>query len=265
MAKKTRKKKTKKKNTGLLRWALALGLTVLVLLIVVALGERILSQTAKNPYGPEDFTYENGYLTCKTTESELGIDVSRYQGEIDWQQVRAAGIEFVFVRVGYRSAKDGSLNEDIRARENLRGAKEAGLKIGAYFFSQAVSAEEAREEAEFALSIVKDYEIDLPLVYDWEYVNEEARTSEMISETMMACIHSFCDVVEAAGYEKMVYFNRDLARRLLAMEELTEYKIWFAMYEDYPDAPCKPDYWQYTNEGSVPGIEGNVDINLFLP
>lgn len=254
----------KKKSPSLFRWVLAGTVTLLVLLGLAVGWKWVLSQPEKNPYGPEDFQYENGYLTCLSTESVLGIDVSRYQGQIDWQQVREAGVEFVFVRVGYRNSKDGLLYEDERAKENLQGAQEAGLQVGAYFFSQAISAQEAREEAEFAISLLKEHEISLPVVFDWEYFGADARTNGMTKDVMTACIHSFCGAVEEAGYEPMVYFNRDVADRLLDMQELTDYQIWFAMYDSYPNAPCKPDYWQYTDQGRVPGIEGDVDLNLFL-
>ena len=123
--------------------------------------------------------------------------------------------------------------------------------------------EEAQAEAEFAVTILKDFAIDLPVAYDWETVSGE--TYKMTPENMTACIRGFCSVIEKAGYKSMVYFNKDHANRLLNVEELAGYRIWFAMYDTYPDAPCKPDYWQYTNQGSVPGIQGNVDINIYLP
>lgn len=232
--------------------------------LLVFLGYIALSFPEENPYTAQDFVYENGYLTCKTAKSALGIDVSRYQGEIDWRQVRDAGVEFVFIRLGYRSSKDGQLYEDLHAKENLQGALDAGLKVGGYLFSQAMSEQEAREEAEFAISIVKDYEINLPLVFDWETVDTNVKTRTMHKELMTKCIHSFCKAVEKAGYESMVYFNRDFSRKYVDVWELRNYQIWFAMYEAYPDAPFKPDYWQYTNKGTVPGIEGNVDLNLWF-
>lgn len=258
------RKNVNKEKHSLLRWILALVGALLVLLGFAAGWKWVLSQPERNPYTAEDFVFENGYLTCLTTESTLGIDVSQYQGEIDWHQVRQAGIEFAFIRLGYRSARDGRLYEDKQARKNLQMALDAGLKVGGYVFSQAMTEEEARQEAQLAIQMVKDYPITLPVAFDWEYVDINSRTDAMTPEQMTACIHSFCKAVEMEGYESMVYFNRDLANQLLDMGELTQYQIWFAMYDTYPDAPCKPDYWQYTNQGTVPGIEGNVDLNLFL-
>jgi GH25 family lysozyme M1 (1,4-beta-N-acetylmuramidase) len=254
--------KAKKKNAG--SWLLIrMLLVILVFLICFAvIWTWTLSQPKPNPFTSENFDYVNGYLTCKTEKSALGIDVSRYQGEVDWQKVREAGVEFAFIRLGYRSSEDGELSEDVMARKNLQGALAAGLEVGGYVFSQAMTPEEAKEEAVLAVSVVKDYEITLPLTFDWEFVEENRRTDTMTKELLTQCIHSFCGEVKKAGYEPMVYFNRDLSQRLVDIYELTNYQIWFAMYDSYPDAPCKPDYWQYTNQGKIPGIEGNVDLNL---
>ena len=264
MATKRRKKRKKQKTYPLLGMLLALLLLVALPLVLMKLGERQLLPYI-NPYRAEDFTLENGYMTCLTTDSALGIDVSYYQGQIDWQQVREVGVEFAFVRLGYRRASDGVLGEDEMAKLNLQGASEAGIKVGAYFFSQAVTPEEAREEAELALQILGDYELDLPLAYDWETVEGSARTETMTRQTLTDCVDTFCSVIEKAGYETMVYFNRDLSKTLLDIRQLQGRPVWFAMYDTYPDAPCKPDYWQYTDKGTVPGIEGYVDLNLYLP
>ena len=250
--------------------ALARGLMALLLLTVIPLLLIVLSNKGDllpdiNPYRPEDFVSENGFMTCLSTESVPGIDVSYYQGEIDWQQVREAGIEFAFVRLGYRRSGDGVLGEDEMARKNLREAADAGLKVGAYFFSQAITAEEAREEAEFALSILGECSLDLPLAYDWETVEGSVRTANMTRQTLTDCVEAFCSEVEKAGYDSLVYFNRDLSKTLLDVRKLGDRSVWFAMYDTYPDAPCKPDYWQYTDQGVVPGIEGPVDLNIYLP
>ncbi len=259
------KKQKKQTNLPLLQLVASLVLLAVVPLGLIFLMDRQPEFPSINPYRPEDFVSENGFMTCLTTQSVPGIDVSCYQGKIDWEQVRQAGIEFAFVRVGYRRAATGTLGEDEMARKNLREAKEAGLKVGAYFFSQGTSLQEAREEAEFALGILKGIRLDLPLAYDWETVEGGSRTDEMTEEILTKCVKAFCDTVEGAGYESMVYFNRDLSRTLLDVRELGGIPVWFAMYHTYPDAPCKPDYWQYTDQGEVPGIEGYVDLNLYLP
>ncbi len=218
----------------------------------------------ENPYTPTDFVMENGYLTCTAGESVLGIDVSEFQLDIDWEQVKNAGVEFVFIRVGWRGTESGSLNADKRAQEYYRGAKAAGLQVGAYFFSQAVNVIEAREEANFALSVIEDWELDLPLVYDWEYAGEEARTANVDRRTLTDCTKAFCRQVEFAGYRPMVYFNASQALHMLHMEELTEFDFWLAQYLPGLDFRYRVDCWQYTGQGSVPGISVPVDINLWL-
>lgn len=267
----------KKKSKELLRGLQVLiAVAVVVLLVAVSLpspvntGEENLPEPTlppppANPYGPEDFVYENGYLKCTAGTSVLGIDVSSYQGQVDWQQVKEAGVEFVMIRVGYRGYKTPKIHEDPYAQTNYEGAKAAGLKVGAYFFSQAVHKFEAKTEAEFMLRAVADWELDLPLVYDWEYVSEEARTGNMDARTVTDCTLMFCRVIEQAGYEPMVYFNTHQARKHLYLPELTDYPFWLAMYTDQMTYDYKVTMWQYTNQGKVPGIAGDVDLNLWFP
>ena len=195
MAKKRRKKSRKKQNQPLYWLIVALALALLALLLVNRLGKGEMVLPQINPYRAEDFVSENGRITCLTGESLQGIDVSYYQGQIDWQQVREAGVEFAFVRLGYRRASDGVLGEEEMAKLNLQGASEAGIKVGAYFFSQAVTSEEAREEAELALEILGDYELDLPLAYDWETVEGSASTKTMTRQILTECMDAFCSVI----------------------------------------------------------------------
>lgn len=212
-------------------------------------------------YAPWDFQEENGYLTCLGAQTALGIDVSHHQQQIDWAQVKAAGIEFVMVRLGYRGLEDGGLNPDRYAAENLAGARAAGLRVGAYFYSQATTAQEALEEADYALALLGDFRLDLPLAFDWEI---EARTEAVDIQTATDCALAFCGAVEAAGYDAMIYFNSYQARERLELSRLTAYPWWLAMYDHSADFPCRFDVWQYTSTGAVPGIAGNVDINVML-
>lgn len=218
-----------------------------------------------NPYAPEDFSYdEKGYLRCTAGEHMLGIDVSEQQRQVDWQAVAEAGMEFAFVRIGYRGYTEGGVYPDAYALENLKAARAAGLKVGAYFYSQAVSVEEAQQEAAFCLNLLGNIKLDLPLVFDWEYVSAEARTGAMDKATLTEATQAFCEAVEQGGYEAMVYANWHLAQELLDRKQLQQYRFWLAMYDDVMDYPYQVDAWQYTQEGSVPGIEGAVDINLWL-
>ena len=217
-----------------------------------------------NLYSAEDFAYEDGYLRCTAGDYALGIDVSSHQQEVDWTQVAGAGMEFAFVRIGYRGYSEGKLHTDEYAAENLTQAKAAGLQVGAYFYSQAINVEEAAREAALCVEFLKDHPLDLPLVYDWEYVSQEARTGAMDCATLTQCALTFCRAVEEAGYEAMIYANPDIAGSLYDLKALQDYRFWLALYSDTMDYPYKMDFWQYTDQGSVPGVEGNVDINLMF-
>lgn len=218
-----------------------------------------------NPYGPEDFTYDGDYLTCTAGEATLGVDVSEHQGEIDWEQVAQAGMEFAFVRIGYRGYTSGGIYEDAYAAQNLTAAREAGLRVGVYFYSQATNEAEAALEAAFCIKFLRDHSIDLPVVYDWEYVSSDARTGGMDSATLTACAATFCDAMEDAGYESMIYFNPHLSETLLDLTQLLDYPFWLALYSDQMTYPYRVELWQYTDQGTVPGISGAADVNLWLP
>ena len=220
-----------------------------------------------NPYGKLDFQYNrNNYLYSLKTDSYPGIDVSAFQGKIDWEQVRDSGIEFAIIRLGYRGyGKSGKLVEDEYAQDNLKGATEAGLPIGAYFFSQALSIKEADEEIKFMLEILGDYTLEMPIILDWEIPTETARTANMDGRTLTDIQLHFCSVMEEKGYQPMVYFNWYMSSRLLNLHELEAYPFWLALYQDRMTYPYRVEMWQYTDRGRVPGIEGNVDLNIYIP
>ncbi len=268
-----------KTNRKLWLWA-GLGIGVLLLgflSVLLLLGNRTaapepptettqatLPAPEKSIFSPEEFAYEGDYLTCLSGESVLGIDVSSHQKQIDWAQVKAAGVEFVMIRAAYRGSIEGALSEDPYAQANYEGAKAAGLKVGAYIFTQGISVEEAREDARYILSITEGWELDLPLVYDWELIDERYRNSGVDARLLTDMALAFCRAVEDSGQEAMVYFNPEQSRTLLYLEELTDYGFWLAMYSDQMNYPYKVDMWQYSCTGTVAGIEGNVDINLLF-
>lgn len=258
---------------GLLALATAFVMMI-VLMISLSVNRPVTSEpettapptVPPSPFLPSDFTYnEDGYLTCSTGTAVLGIDVSEHQNDIDWEQVKAAGVDFVMIRIGWRGQTQGKLTEDTMAQINYAGAKAAGLKIGAYFFSQAITEQEAIAEAEFILHRIRDWEVDMPLVFDWEYVGEDARTSDMDPRRLTDCSIAFCETVALAGYEPMIYFNVYQSEHLLYLEELTQYPFWLAMYTDEMDYPYAVDMWQYSCTGQVAGIETDVDLNLWFP
>ena len=218
-----------------------------------------------NPYGPGDFALRDGRMVCLKGEARAAIDVSVHQGEIDWQAVKESGVEAVMIRAGYRGYQTGLLHPDDRAEENYRGAKAAGLKVGAYFFSQAVTVEEAKEEAEFFLNLIRDWELDLWAAYDWETMGENARTYGMEKKTLTACTRAFLDTVALEELRPMVYFNVYQGDALLELEELAGYDFWLAMYREEMDYPYRLAMWQYSSQGEVPGIPGRVDLNLLFP
>ena len=222
-----------------------------------------------NPYGPEDFALADGYLTCLADESWLGIDVSEHQGVIDWETVATTPVRFAMVRMAFRGwGSEGKIQADEYGMTNLIGARDAGLQVGVYFFSQAISVEEAIEEAHFLLALLDGRPLDLPVVFDWETVSsEDARTAKMDKTTLNACAQAFCREIEEAGYEAMVYFNLDLARRMLRLIDLQEagYDFWLALYREDLRSAYRVRMWQYTDSGTVAGIKGKVDLNLYFP
>ena len=226
--------------------------------------EATLPPPEANPIGLGDFYMDGDYLSCLYTPSVLGIDVSFWQDTVDWGKVKEAGVEFAMIRAGCRYSESGNLDVDDFAQTNYQGAKDAGIQVGVYFFSQATSVEEAVAEADYLLDIIKDWQVDMPVVFDWE-IDPEGRTAKVDGRTLTDCTKAFCDRVKTAGYTPMVYFSKSQSLDTLYLAELTDYKFWLAHYDTVLNYPYKIDMWQYTETGSVPGISGNVDINLYFP
>ena len=199
--------------------------------------------------------------------SKMGIDVSEFQGgDIDWKQVKDSGIEFVIVRIGYRAyGESGELVKDDMFEQNIEGALDAGLEAGVYFFSQAITPGEAVEEAEFVLDLIRPYKITGPVVYDTEEIKgDTARTDGNTRQEFTNYCKVFCDTVEHAGYDSMIYANMKWMAFTLDMEELTDYDFWYADYHELPQNPYDYAIWQYSETGAVPGINANVDLNIWF-
>lgn len=208
------------------------------------------------------------YYNDPAYRTALGIDVSSYQEDVDWQQVAAAGYEFAFIRIGYRGyGTEGTLNLDKYFQQNLTGAKAAGLKVGAYFFSQAISTAEAMEEALFVLQALNGQSLDYPLVYDWETISASGARTKGLSNTVLTdCAITFCTAVAQSGYIPMIYYNRPVGYQHYQLDRLTAYDVWFAQYADKPSMYYNYRIWQYSDSGSVPGVKGKVDMNIaFVP
>lgn len=202
-------------------------------------------------YGEKEFGYR------------FGIDVSYYQKKIDWEKVAADGVEFAIIRLGYRGWSDGALYVDTCFVENIKGAQAAGIDVGVYFFSQAVNEMEAKEEAEYVLSKLKGYDLQMPVAYDVESTDDEDGRMDNISTLQRSKNAAvFCKVIEDAGYDAMIYCNMYYEAYMLDLEMLSGFPIWYADYNRYPQTPYHFDIWQYTSRGKVDGIDGNVDLNI---
>lgn len=221
-------------------------------------------------FSEEDFEInDKGFLEYvgddSTVESRVGIDVSRFQGAIEWDKVADAGVEFAIIRVGFRGSTEGKLIIDDYFIDNIEGATENGIDVGVYFYSQAITPDEALEEAQVLLDQIEPYDIKYPVVIDVEYADSDtARTSDMSSDEYEAAVEAFCGAVKKAGYKPMVYGNVTSFTLLMDAADVDDFDIWIAYYGTPLYYPYHFDIWQYSKSGSVPGIEGEVDLNICI-
>ena len=196
--------------------------------------------------------------------ARFGIDVSKWNKEIDWHKVAAAGVEFAIIRVGYRGWTSGSLVEDPYFQRNIRGATDAGIDVGIYFFTQAINAVEAVEEASMALALTADYQLDFPIFIDSEGTGTggKGRADHLSVETRTETVKAFIETVQSAGRHGGLYSARYWLYNQLDMTQLDRYILWLAEYRDVPLYTGYYQMWQYSSKGSIDGIEGNVDLNL---
>lgn len=207
-------------------------------------------------------------------DTRFGIDVSAYQNRasenetIDWHAVAADGVDFVMVRIGLRGTSSGAIHADAYYEENIRGAMEAGIQTGVYFFAQAITVEEAIEEAKFVLELLEGLEIDGPVAYDWEMHDSSYRVYGTAPEMATACAVAFCETVEAAGYTPMVYAGQYVSYVKYDQGAISPYLFWYPEYKSEKSEKLVPtiyyqmDYWQYTSSCTVAGIGGKVDANI---
>lgn len=205
------------------------------------------------------------YIGKEDIVSYKTIDVSKFQGKIDWEKVKADGVDYAFIRLGLRGYGSGALVEDEYFKENIEGAKKAGIKVGVYMFSEAVNEEEAREEAQFVLERIKDYDIDLPVVLDVEEIaGEEGRNEALSKEELTEVCRIFFEEISKEGYNTMLYGNIKCLVSMVDLEELKGTDIWYAFYNDDIYIPYEVAGWQYASDGSVDGINGKCDLNIFF-
>ena len=222
-----------------------------------------------NKYNNDSFSTENGlksYTENGNKVSMAGIDVSENCGDIDWAKVKAAGIDFVMVRLGGRGYGDeGSLYSDEKAKEYIQGAQSQGIKTGGYFFSQAVSDAEAVEEANYAVSTLGGLKLDFPLAFDWEEIEDDAaRTDNVTNEQLTSCAKAFCEEVKKQGFEPMIYSESKPLYYKYDLAALKDYKLWLSEYNDLPTFYYDFSMWQYSDKGKVDGINSDVDLNIYI-
>lgn len=218
-----------------------------------------------NTYDLDKFSEENGLITYP--KAQLGIDVSEHQGVIDWAKVKENGVDFAIVRAGYRGYTRGRLNSDTQFENNIKGATEAGIKVGVYFFSQAVNATEAEEEASYVLGMLGDYKIDYPIVFDWEPItdssgDETPRTDGLTGDQVSELAAVFCNKISKAGYNTAVYMNKTQGYGFYNLDTISNYDIWYAEYQKKPSFYYNFTVWQYSDSATIDGIESKCDINI---
>ncbi len=201
-------------------------------------------------------------LQTASANAEVGIDVSKWNQEIDWEKVKAAGVDFAIIRAGYRGSSTGSLVVDPYFEANIRGATAAGVKVGVYFFTQAIDEVEAVEEASMVLELVREYSLDYPIFIDTEGAGGNGRADGLTVETRTLVCDAFCRTVENAGYDAGVYASRNWYYNKVQADRLESYYIWLAEYRSVPLYDGYYHMWQYTSKGRIDGIEGNVDMNI---
>ncbi|MBQ4128305.1 MAG: glycoside hydrolase family 25 protein [Ruminococcus sp.] len=225
---------------------------------------------AKNTYINENFiTDENGKMTYyidNEVASVLGVDLSEYQGVVDFEKLKEQGISFVILRIGGRYySEEGKMYMDTNFHQYYKYARDAGLKIGGYFFSQAKNAQEAIKEAEFVLDNIRGMKFDYPVAFDWELIEgDTARTDTVTGEQLTDAAIAFCDVIKEADYNPIIYTNTHLMYYKYDLERLKDYEFWIADYENHPSMYYHFTMWQYNIEGKLDGIQGNVDMNICM-
>lgn len=259
---------------------------LLLVACVIGLGSSFCTSEAQratpyaSPYSWSNLQWNGdrlSYVQDGNVVSRLGIDVSDHQGAIDWSAVAQDGIDFAIIRLGNRGYTEGAIALDETYSYNIDAAQSAGLDVGVYFFSQAITPDEAREEASFVLEHLAGRTLQMPVVFDHEPVTSASgRANDIEGDALVACTTAFCETIEAAGYDTMVYGNQQDIERITTIDgtagaatalaqEIGERAVWFAEYDvTEPSAAFDFEIWQYTNAGVVNGIDTQVDLNIQL-
>lgn len=229
---------------------------------------------AQNRYKPDDFAEEKGVVEyIGEGSSTVGISVNEKKGDIDWQQVKENGVDFVMIRVGLREKIKGRIRVDANFEKNIQGAADAGLAIGVYFYSKAVTDAEAEAEATFVLEQIRDYDVSIsyPIAIYWEYdlkddgtQDESSRTVRRNGEQVTGFIDTFCNKIKVAGFHPCYFAEKSMAYNRLNLGRLGNYDLWYGEYRAAPSFFYDFAIWQYTENGRVPGISEPVPINIAM-
>lgn len=261
-------KKKKRKNV-LHRYLILILILLIIVWISIFLLFGIYRLLTKNSvlYNPDQFivnkdgrmTFDNNLYSTKT-----GIDVSSFQREIDWKQVKESGIDFAIIRCGYRGATEGKLHEDNMFKENIEGALKNNIDVGVYFYSTATTEKELQEEIDFVLELIQDYSLEFPVCYDMEYFNENDRLTSLSKEKKTQFALDFCKAMEKEGYRTLIYGNKHWLENEFDLDKIKKYDLWYAAYIEKPELNAHFKMWQYSNSGQIDGISTNVDLNLYI-
>ena len=224
-----------------------------------------------NSYKKENFRIDNGFMAYFNDEGEkishLGCDLSYHNSSVNFDELAASGCEFVMLRCGYRGYSAGGLMEDEKFERYAQEAERVGLNLGVYFFTQAITVEEAEDEAEYVIRLIEDHKISYPVAFDTEYIeDEEARTNktEISDELRSDICKAFCERIKEEGYYPMIYASENWMRRYLNVEALKDYDLWAPQYLDENDFLYDFTMWQYTDSGNIPGVRGEVDLDISM-
>lgn len=262
---KKRKRKLNIKNLLILIFIILIIIGLVVYLILKS-NKKEEETAIKGPYDLEKFDMSKEYYTYEDEKytSVVGIDISEHNDEIDFEAVKESGIEFAFIRIGWRGYSEGKIYVDKRFEEYYAGAKEAGLKVGVYFFSQAINQDETKEEADFVLETLNGRSLDLPIVYDFETIDyDEARTDNLTKEQVTSNAVTFLKTV-STKYDAMLYANLSLLKNKYEETILKTFPLWYAQYYTEPETLNDFKIWQYSETGSVNGIDGEADLNIMF-
>jgi len=235
-----------------------------------ALLYKISDKVARNNLDSERFfTGDDGYMHYSDDnikDTLVGIDMSTFQDDVDWETLsKNENVDFVMLRVGYRGYTEGGLMLDSKFEESKKAVTKYKIPCGVYFFTQAVTYDEGVEEAEFVLKNIKKMDIKYPVVIDSELIGDsEARGDNATNDQRTDGIVGFCETIKAAGYTPMIYASRNMFAQCLDMDRLGDYELWLAHYANVPNFPYKYTGWQYTEDGTVDGVSGTVDLNLWF-